>query len=227
MKRQNGAPPCPSTIVFDLDGTLVDTAPDLTEALNAVLEARGRARVTPHTVRTMVGHGAPAMIRAGFSATGEAAREAEMDELLTLFLDHYSANLSRLSRPFPGLLPLLDTLMARGVRLGVCTNKREALSIALLEALDLKRYFPVVLGADSLPVRKPHPDHLLGTIAALGGDRSDALMVGDSETDLATARAAGVPVLLVGFGYSPVPARDLGADATIDHFDAFLAALPG
>ncbi|MCP5433607.1 MAG: phosphoglycolate phosphatase [Alphaproteobacteria bacterium] len=223
MLNTEGLPP--ETVVFDLDGTLVDTAPDLTEALNSVLEAHARARLTPVAVRAMVGHGARALIEHGFAKTGPAARADEIPGLVALFLEHYGAHLTQMSRPFPGAVPLLEALARGGTRVGICTNKPEALSVQLLDELGLRHYFPVVLGADSLPVRKPHPGHLLGTIERLGGRPESTVMIGDSATDVETARAAHVPVIAVAFGYSTVPVEALGADGVVSHFDEIFPAL--
>ncbi len=214
-----------ATIIFDLDGTLVDTAPDLTEALNYVLLAEGRQAVDGQQVRHMVGHGAREMIRAGMAATGAPASEADLDRMMELFLEHYIAHIADNSRPFDGVLDVLSTLSAHKARLGVCTNKREHLSVALLKALDLHRYFDAIVGADTLPVRKPDPGHLLGTIERVGGDKTRAVMVGDSTTDVKAAKAAGVPVVVVTFGYPDVAPDQMNGDAAIDHYDDLIAAM--
>lgn len=208
-----------ASIVFDLDGTLVDTAGDLAACLNHVLRNAGRAEVSPHTVRMLVGRGARVLIEHGFAETGDPLPPAAIGEHLARFLAFYADNIARESSPFPGAREALARLSTAGARLGVCTNKPESLTAALLEALDLKRYFPVALGADSLTVKKPDPHHFLETVRRLGGAPERSVMVGDSPTDVATARAANVPVIAVTFGYSPVPPEQLGADALIAHFD--------
>jgi phosphoglycolate phosphatase len=163
-----------ATIVFDLDGTLVDTAPDLTNALNHALKLHGYGTVAPGLVREAVGRGAPAMI---YEALGI---ESGTDAILRDFLIHYEANIARLSRPFPGAVALLERLKNRGAILAVCTNKRVRLANLLLEALELDHHFATIAGRDTFETSKPHPGHLLGTIAASGGDRARAVMVGDS-----------------------------------------------
>lgn len=217
--------PYPETIVFDLDGTLVDTAPDLTAALNAVMRAKGRREVPLDEVRHMVGRGARVLIERAMEATGEPASADAITDLMQHFLVHYEANIALLSRPFERAEAVVRRLAERGRRLGICTNKPEALSLKLMNELKLRALFPVILGADSRPYRKPDPRHLLDTISALGGNPASAVLVGDSETDVKTARAANVPVVVVSFGYTEIPPRELGADAVIDHFDALEQAL--
>jgi phosphoglycolate phosphatase len=205
-----------ATIVFDLDGTLVDTAPDLTNALNDVLIRRGHAPVKPETIRACVGHGARIMIEEALRRSGAAG---DVDRMLAEFLTHYEANIANDSRPFPGAVAALEALAVQGARLAVCTNKRESLSRKLLQELDLARYFSALAGRDTFPVSKPDPGHLTGVIRLAGGDPSRAIMVGDSETDLRAARAASVPVILVSFGYAVASVDGLAPEATIDHFD--------
>jgi phosphoglycolate phosphatase len=217
----------PETVIFDLDGTLVDTAPDLAAALNASLIEEGLAPVTLTQVRHMVGRGARVLIERATVAAGRQLPARRIDDLVGHFLEHYEANISAGSRPFDGVLPLLRDFTNRGVKLGVCTNKPEALSLKLLSHLGMKDFFPAILGADSRPWHKPDPRHLTETIAALGGEPGKAVLVGDSETDVRTARAAGIPIVLVSFGYTETPVEDLAADTVIDHFDALEQALAG
>ena len=204
-----------TTIVFDLDGTLVDTAPDLTNALNDVLIRRGHAPVTGEAIRACVGHGARAMIEA---ALHRAGADGDIDRMLAEFLVHYEANIAAESRPYPGAVAALETLAATGATLAVCTNKREHLSRKLLQELDLARYFVGLAGRDTFTVSKPDPGHLLGTIELAGGARR-AVMVGDSDIDVTTANAARIPIVLARFGYGPPPRDGTCADAAIDHFD--------
>jgi phosphoglycolate phosphatase len=206
-----------ATIVFDLDGTLVDTAPDLTHALNEVLTRRGHAAVSAEAIRASVGLGARVMIE---EALRRAGVTDDVEAMLAEFLIHYEANIARESRPFPGAVAALEALASGGARLAVCTNKREYLSRRLLQALELEGYFGAVAGRDTFPVSKPDPGHLTGTIALAGGKPSRAVMVGDSAVDVGTAKAAGVPVILVSFGYAAGPLDGLDPDAMIDHFDA-------
>lgn len=213
------------TLVFDLDGTLVDTAPDLTAAMNHVLERAGRPPVPPLEVRHMVGRGAAKLIERGFASTGAPAHPDELKAHVEAFLAYYGANVAVRSAPFDDCRETVAQLKHEGHFLGVCTNKPENLSLALLEALDMRRFFGAVLGADTLPVRKPDPQHLLETIARLGGKRTEAVMIGDSEVDAETAKAAGVPFVCFSFGYSTVPPEELAADALIHHYRELPGAL--
>ena len=205
-----------ATIVFDLDGTLVDTAPDLTNALNEVLTSRGHATVPAATIRASVGLGARAMIEQALRCAGA---KDDIDQMLTEFLIHYEDNIAAESRPFPGAVEALEALTSAGARLALCTNKREYLSRKLLGALKLDAYFQGIAGRDTFAVAKPDPGHLMGVIALAGGDPSSALMVGDSEVDILTARAAQVPVIAVSFGYAAAPVKGFAPDAIIGHFD--------
>ncbi len=221
--------PTRSAIIFDLDGTLVDTAQDLTGALNAVLSQAGRERMPLARVRDTVGGGARGMVERGFAATGEALAAAEIDRWTEVFLRHYRAHLSDLSRPFPGVCETLETLAADQAVMGVCTNKSVGDSHRLLRELGLERFFGAVLGGDSLAVQKPDPKHLAATILAVGGEAAHAVMVGDSDIDVAAAHNLGVPAIAVAYGYAHIPAAELGADAVIGRFaelPSAIAALP-
>ena len=213
-----------STIVFDLDGTLIDTAPDLVATLNTLLAEEGIAPVALEAARTMIGQGARALIARGFVAAGVTVDARRLDRLFDRFIGHYRAHIADLSRPFPGVITALNGLEAAGARLAVCTNKRTDLSVALLEVLKLVDRFAAVIGADAAPAAKPDPRHLTLTIERAGGRIDRSVMVGDSASDLGAARAAGVPVVLVSFGYTDIPARDLGPDVLIDHFDQLAEA---
>jgi phosphoglycolate phosphatase len=204
-----------ATIVFDLDGTLVDTAPDLMHALNYALARAGHPPVSAETVRSLVGMGAQVMIEEGLRRAGITA---DLTAMLGDFLVHYEANLARESRPFPGAVAALERLRAEGARLAVCTNKCESLSRRLLQELDLAGYFSAIAGRDTFPVAKPDPGHLLGAIRLAGGDPSRAVMIGDTDIDVRAAKAASVPVVLVSFGYCGPP-PSLPPESVIDHFD--------
>jgi phosphoglycolate phosphatase len=206
------------TLVFDLDGTLVDTAPDLIASTNHVLDHLGLPHVDAQTLRPFVGHGAKHMIERAVGPAAERLTAAEHDDLLRRYLSYYGEHIAVGSRPFEGVLPLLEAFKAEGVKLAVCTNKMERMSRLLLDTLDMSRFFAAVAGRDTLPVAKPHPDALLGTIRLAGGDRSRAIMIGDSGVDVATAKAAGVPVIGVTFGYTEAPVREFAPDAVIDHY---------
>lgn len=207
-----------TTIAFDLDGCLVDTAPDLIGTLNVILDEHGHPGLPLESARTLVGHGARAMLARGFEAAGETVEPAAMATLFERFIELYLGRIARASRPYPGVVEALDGFADAGARLTVCTNKRTDLSLALLDALDLTRWFAVVMGPDKAGAAKPDPRHLIAAIEAAGGVAERALMVGDSRTDVGAAVAAGVPVVAVSFGYSDVPPIELGADALIDSF---------
>ena len=213
-----------ATIVFDLDGTLVDSAPDLAGALNALLAAEGLGPVSLATARAMIGHGARALLASGFAAAGRPLGESELTALFPAFIEQYRAQIADLSAPFPGVPAALDALARAGARLAVCTNKRTDLSLELLAAVGLADRFAAVVGPDRAPAAKPDPRHLLAAIEAAGGRMERSIMVGDSVSDAMAARAACVPLVLVDFGYSNTPARDLAADVLIDHFNQLYLA---
>lgn len=210
------------TIVFDLDGTLVDTAGDLTASLNHALATLGRPAMDPPSVRNMVGHGARKLLERGLAATGEMTPEL-VESGVRPFLDHYAANIAVHSRPFQGVEEALSALEAQGLGLAICTNKPVALAQALVEELGWSSRFRALLGADSRPWRKPDPRHLHATIEEAGGAR--AIFVGDSKTDADTALAAKVPLILVDFGYSADPVETLGADHLIGHYRDLVPAV--
>lgn len=214
-----------TALIFDLDGTLVDTAPDLLGALNAVLAAEGRRPVDIADLRHLVGHGARAMLGEAMTMTmtGTPADPARLPALIDAFIVHYRAHIADESRPFPGVAETLATLMADGHRLGVLTNKPQELTGPLLEKLGLARFFGAVHGAGRFDYVKPDPRVFHHVVDELGG--GPALMIGDSKTDLLTGRAAGVPVILLSYGYTPEPAATLGADVVLDSFSDIPAAV--
>lgn len=213
------------TLLFDLDGTLADTARDLCHTMNVLLERYGRTTVPEAQVRNMVGAGARALLDRGFKATGEAASEDLLDQAFDDFISYYSAHIADHTVLFPGLESQLDKFASTGINLGVCTNKPEGLSHQLLGELGIDRYFGVVIGGDTLPVRKPDPTPLLEAVSRLGGDRSSTIMIGDSASDIDAALAADMGSVCVTFGYTETPAEDLGASVLIDHFDDLGPAL--
>lgn len=217
------ASPLPPIVVFDLDGTLADTAPDLVAVLNAIMAREGLPAVPEAVARDMIGAGARALVERGFEAARRELTPARSDELFRLFLALYADHLCVRTRLFPQVVEALDALAGRGCRLAVCTNKIEAHSVRLLEALGVMDRFAAVCGRDSFAWCKPDPRHLTLTIERAGGDPARAVMVGDSKTDIDTARAAGIPVAAVPFGYSDVPVGDLGPDIVVERF----ADLPG
>ncbi|MGH6673358.1 MAG: HAD-IA family hydrolase, partial [Xanthobacteraceae bacterium] len=200
------------TIVFDLDGTLIDTAPDLVDTLNVVLAQEGLPAVPFEHARNMIGGGARGMIEQALATEGRACPAAEMDRLYEAFLAYYAAHIADRSRPFPGLQATLEHLTAAGYRLAVCTNKLEWLSKRLLNALRLAGCFAAICGQDTFGVQKPDPRVLRLTVNRAGGELARAIMIGDSKTDVDTARAAHVPVIAVDFGYSDVPIASLQPD---------------
>jgi phosphoglycolate phosphatase len=213
------------TVVFDLDGTLVDSAPDLVATLNIIFARNGLRPVAYDAARNMVGGGARALIARGLQAEGRTRAAAEVDRLVADFIDHYAAHIADHSRPFPGLDAALDSLIAGGCRLAVCTNKLEWLSRRLLDALGLSQRFLAVCGADTFGLRKPDPELLQRTLARVGGSPACAVMVGDSINDIATARAAGVPVIAVDYGYTETPVAELGPDRVIGALSELPAAV--
>ncbi|MBI1255376.1 MAG: HAD-IA family hydrolase [Hyphomonas sp.] len=215
------------TILFDLDGTLVDTAPDLLGALNHVLTGMGLAPVPLAQVAEMIGHGARAMIETGTRTQGAALSATEMDAAFEWFIAYYVDHIAVGSRPFDGAMDALDALREAGATLAVCTNKRQDLSVRLLEALGLTDQFDVVFGADRATNRKPHADHVFETIAAASGDAARALFVGDSRTDERAARNAGLPFVFVTFGYEAETPEAIAADVTISHYAQLIPALSG
>jgi phosphoglycolate phosphatase len=209
-----------AVIAFDLDGTLVDTAPDLIGTLNVLLKDEGLPALPLADARPFIGRGARWMIERGFEAAGEHLHPTRSQALFERFILHYRERIADESRPFPGCEAALDTLAAAGARLCVCTNKRTDLSVALLERLDLARRFDAIVGADMAPAIKPDPRHLQVAVDAVGGDVGRTVMVGDAATDAGAARGAGAGLILVSFGYTEIPVADLEPDELIHSFDA-------
>jgi phosphoglycolate phosphatase len=202
-------------LLFDLDGTLVDSVPDLRAAVNEMLRERGRRPLSLGEVKRMVGDGAPALVARALRASG-----ADPDEAAALprFLEIYEANATELTRLYPGVPATLKTLRERGYRTAICTNKPQRATIAVLQGLDLLTLFDGVAGGDRFSVKKPDPGHLLALIAELGASPGRSAMIGDNENDAAAARAAAVPLVLMRYGYARVDPNKLAADALLDHF---------
>ena len=213
------------TVVFDLDGTLVDTAPDLINALNFILDREGLPPVPLHAARNMIGAGARRMIERGLEAEGRVATTADITRLTADFIDYYAAHIADGSRPFEGLEDALDDLASRGYQFAVCTNKLEWLSKRLLDQLGLSPRFAAICGADTFGVSKPDPVILQQTVARAGGQLASTVMVGDAGPDVGVARRAGVPVVCVEFGYTDVPVADLKPDLLIGHMRDLPAAV--
>jgi phosphoglycolate phosphatase len=215
------------TIAFDLDGTLVDTAPDLISALNYVLAREGLPPVPLKTARNMIGAGARKLLERGMELEGRVVGAKDLDRLTADFIAYYGDHIAEASRAFDGLESALDDLASRGCRLAVCTNKLEWLSKRLLDELGLSSRFAAICGADTFGVAKPDPAILRQTIARAGGDPSSAIMVGDSGTDVGAARRAGIPIIGVTFGYTDVPIAELKPDRVVEHMRELSAAVEG
>ena len=210
-------------LIFDLDGTLADTAPDLLGATNAVLAAKGRPLLDLAHLRHMVGFGARALIAQAMEASGTPVTEDQMPALVEIFLDHYRAHIADGTRLFPGVPQTLAALKRRGARLGVLTNKPQELTDRLLPLLGLDGLFAAVYGAGRKAYTKPDPRIFHEVVEDCGG--APGVMIGDSVTDLNTARAAGAPCILFSYGFTPVPAAELGADLVLDDFAELPEAL--
>ena len=206
------------TLIFDLDGTLVETAEDLAGAMNHVLRAEGLPELPTHAVRPLIGSGAKALIARGFAAAGQELTDAEAERLKLAFLEHYAANIARHSHFFHGALDALDDLSSIGATLSICTNKPQRLTDLLLDALGERTRFAAIIGADSVPNRKPDPGHVLTTLLQAGGEPERALFLGDSETDERAARNAGLPFILYPHGYRSANLETLAPDAVFTSY---------
>ena len=211
------------TLVFDLDGTLVDSVGSITTALNQLLAEEGLPALEPEPVKNMVGDGALKLLERGFEAAGRTVQPADLPALFERYVPMLEAAPPWPSDLYSGVVETLDRLSAEGCRLGVCTNKPYGPAIEALKAIGLDRVIGAVVGGDTLPQRKPQAEPLLAVVQALGGAVEDAAMIGDNANDVGAARAAGVPVIAVSYGYPRMPPEQLGADLLIDHF----ADLPG
>jgi phosphoglycolate phosphatase len=212
------------TLVYDLDGTLADTAGDLMAALNAVLGMEGLAPLPVENARPMIGAGARVLIQRGFAASGRTLDPQKLEVLFGDFLAHYNAHIADFTRLYPGVESALAAFARIGWRQAVCTNKVESSAKLLMKRLGVAQRFSFICGQDTFGVAKPDPKPLLMTIAACGGASKRAIMVGDSATDIKTARAAGLPVIAVDFGYTDAPIAELGPDRVISHFDELAEA---
>jgi phosphoglycolate phosphatase len=208
--------------LFDLDGTLVDTAPDLLATMNMLLTRAGHAPLGPEVLRRLVGRGARNLIADTFKVAGAPLTPEAIEPLYADFLKDYGSHIAAASRPFPGVIETLEQLKAEGVRMGVLTNKPHPNAMQLLTELDLTGYFETITGGSKYPWLKPDPRLFETVLADLGG--RPAIMVGDSVTDVQAARAGGAPVILMSYGYTPEPATVLGADLVLDDFREVPAA---
>lgn len=214
-----------SVLVFDLDGTLVSSKEDLIATLNVVLTQAGHGSIPEDKVGHMVGMGARVMIQRGLDFNNIAWTDETVAPLFAHFLEHYAANIAVHTRPFDGVVTSLESHRDQGWKLAVCTNKSERLALQLLDALDLSQHFEAVVAGDTYPTAKPHAEPLLGAIDRAGGSVAGSIMVGDSGPDIEAARNAGIPVIAVDFGYTPVPVQDLNPDRVISHFDELAGAV--
>ncbi|MBS9720744.1 phosphoglycolate phosphatase [Tianweitania sp. BSSL-BM11] len=212
-------------IVFDLDGTLVDTSPDLLAALSHALKDTGLPPIDPKVFHAYLGMGSRAMIERAFRQANQPLDADQHEKLITTFLQHYTDNIPGTSQPFPGVLDAMKRFADAGWTLAICTNKFEKLSHALIEGLGIHAQFAANCGADTFAWRKPDPRHLLSTIEQAGGDPARAVMVGDSKTDIDTAKAAGIPVVAVDFGYTDLPVATYEPSIVISHYDELTIAM--
>lgn len=217
-------PPASPLLVFDLDGTLAETAPDLVATLNLLLTREGFPPLPYETARSMVGGGARTLIERGLAHSGSSLPGKRIDELFDEFLAHYDAHICDHSKLFPGVAAALDRFEAAGWRFAVCTNKIEYSSVLLLKALGIADRFAAICGKNTFAMSKPDGRALLSTIEKAGGRSDRALMVGDSKTDIETARNAKIPVVAVDFGYTDLPIEAYEPDRIISHFDELWAA---
>jgi phosphoglycolate phosphatase len=212
-------------VIFDLDGTLIDSLPDVLGALNPVLADVGRRAVTIEEGRLMVGGGAEPLIERAFALTGDSLAEAEIPVHVNAFAANYQAVPVRHTTIFDGAVHALEELAARGYRLGICTNKPHESALSVLKALDLDMHFASCIGKAARPFNKPDRRHYDAVAEELGVAPDNSLYIGDSETDVETARNAGVPIILVPFGYSRKPAAELGGDRLVEHFSELVSAV--
>jgi phosphoglycolate phosphatase len=215
----------PPAVIFDLDGTLVDSLPDIAAAMNATLAEDGVVPIPDADIRRMIGEGAQAAVEQALIYRGLAADQAAVERLLHRFEPHYMKYSQAGSRVYPGGREVLAALTGTGIACGLCTNKPQFVTDVVMQVTGLDRFMGAVIGASDRRAKKPAPDMLLAAIAGLGHTAMDAVMVGDSIADFTTARAAKVPVILVDFGYSRKPVYDLGADAIISHLSELPKAL--
>lgn len=214
-------------LVFDLDGTFAHTAPDLLDSLNHCLECAGLPPADPRDLMKYVGHGGRVMIEKAMHARGKTVSPQMLEELMAAFIAHYEAGMPGKTKLFDGVMEALDRFTAAGWVHAICTNKYEGMSRRLLEGLGVADRFEAICGQDTFPFKKPDPRHLMETIRMAGGDPENAIMLGDSVTDIDTAKAAGLPVIAVSFGYSDRPVAEYEPTLVIDHFrqlDLLLAA---
>jgi phosphoglycolate phosphatase len=215
-------------VIFDLDGTLVHSAPDIQVAINRLLAEEGRRPLALEEVSAMIGDGAPKLVERAMHATSPEDAPDDLPTLTRRFLGFYEGHTTDLTRPYPGVREALERLRSAGVRMAICTNKPERPTRELLRDLCLVPYFQAVFGGDTVAgVKKPDPRLIHAVLAALGARPSEAVMVGDAANDVAAARAAGMPVILRAGGYTRVPAKELDADRIITNLLELPEAMRG
>ena len=219
--------PAFDAILFDLDGTLVDSVADVAVAVNRLLESLGRRRLTEEETKEVVGWGAPAMMEKAFALTGEPLAKDDLAGIIAGYLDFYKDRPAVKTTIYPGVVETLEKLKESGFRLGVCSNKPHVMTVLVLQALDLDRFFDAATGGDNVPHRKPDGRHIHLTLEMMGLSGASAVMVGDSETDVDAAHDARIPAVCVTYGYSHHPVESLGADALIDDFSVLPGVLDG
>ncbi|WP_174800491.1 HAD family hydrolase [Martelella limonii] len=211
--------------IFDLDGTLIDTAPDLISSLNHAIAPEGLAPYSVADTNRLVGRGLKIMIQRAFEHRGKSLDEATYKACFDRLSAFYLENIPGESKPYPGITAALDRLQQAGFALAVCTNKRESFTLPLLEALGLKSHFTTITGGDTFDFRKPDPRHVSETIARAGGDPETTIMIGDSSNDIDSGKGAGAATIAVTFGYADRPVAEMGADRMIDDYDALTPEL--
>jgi phosphoglycolate phosphatase len=213
------------TLVFDLDGTLANTAPDIIGTLNMILASLGHTPLSDDRAMPLIGEGARALLVAGLAEAGVVVTPNELETLFDRFLTIYESRIADESHLYPGVSNALEQLVLSGYRLAVCTNKLEHQARALIEKLGIAQHFSAICGRNTFAFAKPDARHLTETILQSGGDPKRAIMIGDSITDIKTARNAGLPVIAVTFGYTATPVAMLNPDQIIDHYDTLSVAI--
>ncbi len=217
-----------NSLIFDLDGTLIDSAPDLHAAAVRMLSPLGRREPSVEEVAMMIGDGVPKLVERCFAATGDIPPEPELGAFAAAFLADYEPRSAELTRVFPGAISSLKKIKSGGIKTAICTNKPYGATMEILEKLDLAVHFDAVIGGDTIPgIKKPDPRHLAAALDAMGGAKETSAMVGDNANDVSAAHALGIPIVLMSHGYTKVPVRELGAEMVIDNFDELAAALVG
>ena len=206
----------PEAVVWDLDGTLIDSAADLCRSLNRVLGELGHTSLDVQAVRPMIGNGVPKLVERAFKAVGRKLSATDLDVVVAIFMAHYSANPTAHTRLYPGVTEALETLAAAGVKQGLCTNKPEGVTRSILRQVKVDQYFSAVVGGDTTAARKPDPMPLQACIDTMGAAADRTIMIGDSAVDVGSARAVGIPIGLVAHGYRHTDLASIDADFVVE-----------